>query len=107
MWVAGWLCWALAGCATIGPKADPRVEDRPLRADKAEVPRATGWHADLEQDGSRISVAAVRACDVVTRPVVKRTTTTHYENQGLSSWVPAGAGLALAGAGVATLLYAR
>lgn len=108
-WVVVPVCGLLAsGCATIATKP-PRFEDEPIRVVRNQVPSKEAIpHAKLELDGTSLTLIAVRDCDLVDRPVVRRTTRIEsYNASPVTDWLLAAGGTGLAVWGGATLIDSR
>jgi hypothetical protein len=95
----------VSGCAAIATKPT-RFEDERLRTDRNQVPsKDPVAHAKLDLEGTSVSLVAVRDCDLVERPVVRRTTRIEsYNASPLTDWMLGAAGAGLVIWGGATLV---
>ena len=93
---------ANAACATIGA-GQPAHSDVPVGTGEQEQP--SGETVDVEQSGTALMLRGRKLCDVHETREVARTTTSPRENKSpWVDWTMGAGGLALAGAGVATLI---
>lgn len=94
--------WFSAACATIG-SGQPVHSDVPVGTGEQEQP--SGETIDVEQSGTALTLRSRKLCDVHETREVTRTTTMPRENKSAwVDWTLGIGGVALAGAGVATMV---
>lgn len=101
-WTLAVVCGLNSGCATIG-SGQPVHSDTHVGMGEQEEP--SGDTVDVEQSGTALTLRSRKVCDVHETRDVSRTTTTPRENQSAwVDWTLGVGGVALAGAGVATMI---
>jgi hypothetical protein len=86
------------GCVKIGER-EPVHQDQVIRTEEVEQP-IKGVFAELKPQGTRISITATKACDVINNRVVNRTTVVeNYNEEPGKTWLLAGTGVAAMGIG--------
>ena len=93
----------VTGCATIG-QGRPKVTSVRLETTRQEHPRKEGTTATAVLTGSRLVVHATQVCDVREEYTNGETRISERINESKTlDWALLGAGVALTGAGIATV----
>lgn len=88
----------LVGCVKIGER-EPVHVDQLVRTEEVEQP-IKGVFAEIKPQGTRVTITATKACDVVNTRIVNRTTVVEkYNEEPGKSWLIAGTGVAAIGIG--------